>query len=156
MNVWMINDLKNQFLTIGITACPEEWRPIDSLISHGEVCIETDWRNEDIEKSKRSNAIEDNIKYLKIMVDESSQSTEFTISINESMLIIQGSRESLSPLQDLADEFAKDDGSGQHVHFSYLDYEDISNWFSNKNIELILAVKSNSSIVPAGWALPTV
>ena len=52
MNVYMTGDLKNQFSTIGITACPEEWRSIDSLISQGEVFIETNWRSEDTEKSK--------------------------------------------------------------------------------------------------------
>lgn len=156
MNAWMINDLKNQFLTIGITACPEEWRSIDSLISYGEVCIETDWKSETTTKSNNLNVIQENLKYLKILIDDPNQSDEFAISINDSMLIIQGSRESLSLLQDLADEFAKDDGSGQHVHLSYLDYENSSNWFSNKNIELILAVKSNDYVIPAEWALPTI
>ena len=105
---------------------------------------------------KTSNAIEANLKYFKILIDESDRSDEFTISINDSMLIIQGSRESLSPLQDLADEFGRDGASDQHVHLRYLDYEDISNWFSNKNIELILAVKSNPYIAPAGWAVATI
>ena len=143
MNIWMTNDLKHQFLTIGITACPAEWRLIDSLISQSEVFIETNWKSESMEKSNNPNIAEENLTHFKISIDNSIQSKEFLILIDDSMLIMRGSRESLITLKDLANDFGKDNASSQHIHLSYL--EDSSyNWFSNKNVELILAVKSNS------------
>jgi hypothetical protein len=143
MNIWMTSDLNHQFLTVGITACQEEWKLIGNSIFQGKVFIETNWRSEIMEKSNNSNIIKEDLKYLKVLLDESSESPEFMILIDDSMLIIQGSIESLSTLKDLADDFGKDDASDQHVHLSYLDHEDSDcNWFSNKNTELILAVKS--------------
>ncbi len=145
MNVWMTSDLNRQFSTIGITACQKEWKLIGASIPQGKVFIKTNHRDENKKIYNNLKVIEKYFDYFQIMIDESSKSTEFLISINDSILMIQGSSESLITLKDLADDFGKDDASDQHVHLSYLDYGDSDcNWFSNKNIELILAVKSDS------------
>jgi hypothetical protein len=143
MNAWMTSDLNYQYLTIGITARQEEWRLIGNVIFQGEGLIETTWRENDTEMCIHSSVIEENLKYLQIQVNDSCESTEFMISTNNSTLTIQGSRESLSMLKDLADDFGRNDASDQHVHLSYLENSNY-NWFSNKNVELILAVKSDS------------
>lgn len=144
MNIWITSDINYRFSTIGISASRENWELISKSIFQGEFTIEADYLSEDISERNNPNIVEDDLKYLKILVDEIDSSGKFTISFDKSILTIKGSKISLNTLKDLAEEFSSINATpGDHVHLGYIDFKGYEyNWFSNKNIDLILSVKS--------------
>jgi hypothetical protein len=143
MNICLTSDPESEFTTIEISACHKEWELISTSIFPGDVFIKTNKLIKDSQNVSLSGTIEMHLEYLRLLLDESSKSTEFTISYEKSILIIQGSQKSLDKLKNLAEEFAKDNSdSGDHIHLGYIDSEGYKyNWFSNTNIDLILAVR---------------
>jgi hypothetical protein len=143
MKIYATNDLTSEFLTIEIYASQKEWQFISDHIFQDETVIKTN-----LPQENSSNQIDPHVEALKgvkINLDNSGKSTEFDISLINSMLIIQGSKKSLIKLKDVAEDFAKNhDKLGDHVHIDYIDFEGYEyNWFSNKNIDLILAVRED-------------
>jgi hypothetical protein len=143
MNIWITSDINYQFSTIGISASKENWGLISKSIFQGELVIKADYLPEDRNTHDDPNIVEDDLEYLRILVDEFNYSSEFTISFDKSILTIKGSRVSLNNLRDLAEEFSNINAtSGDHVHLGYINFKGYEyNWFSNKNIDLILSIK---------------
>jgi hypothetical protein len=143
MDIWIASDINHEFQTIGISASQEQWELIGKSVFQGEFIIKADCLATSKNTLNVSGSLEEDLEYLRILVDESNQSSEFTILVEKSMLTIKGSKMSLNTLKDLAEEFTKSNAvSGDHIHLGYIDFKGYEyNWFSNKNIDLILSIK---------------
>lgn len=129
--------------TICVDGCQKDWLEISQVLNEDISLIEI------ISDSKKNaELIEYKGKYVdsfRIVIDDLISSSQFTINIIDDILIFNGARKSFNNLQNLSNKFAKDYTlEGDHLHLSYIDdLGDKFNWFSNKNIDLILAVRSD-------------
>lgn len=141
MKIFVTTDSEPDFSTIEICANQKEWQLISDSISQNGITIETSSVQEICDRQK--DTIVQSFKTLAIVIDDSEEKPEFNISLLNQILKIQGSRQSLENLKEVSEDFAKKyHKTEDHVHISYIDFDDYEyNWFSNKNIELILSVK---------------
>jgi hypothetical protein len=132
--------------TICITGCNEDWAKISEMLKKETSIFEIVTPQNELDKlredSKQRPTYGKYLDLLRIKSDDTISHDMFEINVTGDVLGFNGSRKSLDYLQDLADEFARNDGKeGDHVHISYIDFDGYEyNWFSNKNIELILGV----------------
>jgi hypothetical protein len=126
--------------TICIEGCQKDWLNISTFLTGNF----SDFK---IKSNAGKNSIESKDKYLdsfKIIINDLIDDNQFTISIEDDSLIFNGAIKSFNNFKNSSDEFAKDyTAEGDHVHLSYIDDWGDYNWFSNKNIDLILAVRSD-------------
>jgi hypothetical protein len=142
MNIFVTTDSELDFSTIEICANQQEWQLISNSISRNGIVLEASSVQEICDFQKDASV--QSFKALEIVINNSEKKTEFNICLLNHTLKIQGSRQSLENLKEVSEDFAKEStNDGEHVHIVYIDFDDYEyNWFSNRNIELILSVKS--------------
>jgi hypothetical protein len=132
-----ISDENNyEFSTIYISGCSKDWAKISEMLKKETLIFEIVTPQNELYKLKENSKYGKYLDLLRITIDDTNPHDMFDINLNNNVLIFNGTKKSLDCLQDLADEFARDDlQEGYHVHLGYE-----CSWFSNENIELILGV----------------